>query len=177
MSEPSSNRSNHVFKRFFRSSKISTESNTQSSDRLTHLNTNTTRSTVFRNIETGEEGSKHGRCGPCNLFVVWDNNFSMQLLGSKNAIEKEEIRRQALPYFILHPCCRFRLDWGTYDANNYLFVVGCFCFLLLLFFWGGMSGNYWVTRIENLPHATKVTIPAVFSRINYTAGGEVTPRG
>jgi hypothetical protein len=65
-------------------------------------------SNLLRNIETGEPAEKHNRCGPLNLFVVWHNPFSLKLLGSKSAVEKEEEQRRKLPYFIIHPCCRFR---------------------------------------------------------------------
>ena len=103
------NRSNHVFKKFFRSHRVS-----PTNDRAPQL----TGSRIFQNIETGEPGTRQGRCGPLNLFIVWDNPISMKLLGSKSAIEKEEMRRRSLPYFIIHPCCRFRWSLTTVQSAS-----------------------------------------------------------
>ena len=47
-------------------------------------------------------------CGPCHIFVVWDSIYSLKILGSRNAIQKEEVRRLQLPHFIIHPCSRVR---------------------------------------------------------------------
>lgn len=118
------NKSKNVFKRFFRPTRVSVTTNNSSTRTLnegplthTHYSrSNATRSTG-RNVETGDCCWTQCRCGPFSLFVVWDNVFSLKLLGSKNAIEKEEMRRQALPYFIIHPCCRFRSDPLI---NNYM---------------------------------------------------------
>ena len=105
-SHRSSNRSTNVFKRFFRSNRISlTTNNSGVKSPVTHPRTTAT----SRNIETGDgKGKKGCRCGPFHLFSVWDNAYSIKLLGSRNAVEKEEMRRQALPYFIIHPCSKFK---------------------------------------------------------------------
>ncbi len=114
MDEPANNRSNNVFKRFFRSTRVRGDGEStidaQKKKPLTHLPqiNATTRKIYLKNIETGEPDAQTGRCGPFRWFVVWDSNFSLKLLGSKNAIEKEEERRLSLPYFIIHPCCRFK---------------------------------------------------------------------
>ena len=103
MNEPVINRSNNVFKKFIRSRVRDSvdEPGTEKSRPSSHK-------VYLKNIETGDPHAKQGRCGPFHWFVVWDNNFSLKLLGSKNAIEKEEERRLSLNYFIIHPCCRFK---------------------------------------------------------------------
>ena len=116
MNEPASNKSNSVFKRFFRSTRVGNQKNgdaTESANEnpltlhLPHIDS-ATKKVYAKDIETGEPDARAGRCGPFKWFVVWDNTFSLKLLGSKNAIEKEEERRISLAYFIIHPCCRFK---------------------------------------------------------------------
>ena len=74
----------------------------------------------------GPTGCCRGKCGVYRLFVVWDSNYSKRIFGSRNAIEKEEARRQELPFFVIHPCSKFRwfyaykfvLSTQTYYAYN-----------------------------------------------------------
>lgn len=125
MKQSGKNRSNHVFKRFFRSRVSAVDSGLTATPQTQLSNTNSKHSTQFKNIETGEPEKKQNRCGPLNIFVVWDSPFSLKLLGSKSAIEKEEIRRRSLHYFIVHPCCRFRcICCYYYNILHTYFPVG-----------------------------------------------------
>ena len=43
-----------------------------------------------------------------SLFHVWDNRLAMKLFGSKWGIKKEEERLENCPYWVIHPCSKFR---------------------------------------------------------------------
>ena len=93
-----------------RTTKIEPEKeNSESSELPQNLKGVSSRALNFlKGIETSDSHIP-GICGPCKLFTVWENDYSIKILGSRNAIEKEELRRKNLPMFTIHPFSRAKL--------------------------------------------------------------------